>query len=125
MAFWMDPILLIIAGLAVSWVSRKWFKQVKQFTLIASAMVLFVFFFVSIGLFVNLEILQGAWESLGAASGTEYMINGIILPIASTGTSWTNLSPWAMFSSIFLFVLYPFWLWLGIIAEKKLFGKTE
>ncbi len=121
MAFWMDPALLIVAGLVVSWVSRKWFNKSKKFTLAASGFVLFVFFFVSIGLFVNLSVLQGAWQSLGAESGTEYMINGIILPLVSSGTSWTTLSSSVMFLSIFLFVLYPFWYWLGMISEEKFF----
>lgn len=122
MAFWMDPLLLIGAGLIVARIGKKWMYNSTSFIPTVSAVVLFLFYFVSVGMFCNLSIVEPAWKALGCGSGTEYMVNGFIFDFVSPGAPWTSLSSWAMFFCIIMFVLYPFWLWSGIALGRRAFG---
>ncbi|TDA32051.1 MAG: hypothetical protein DSO02_05870 [Hadesarchaea archaeon] len=121
MAFWMDPFLLFLCGLAVALVRKKLFFNSRLFTPLLFVLVILLFWVVSIGMFCNLNFLKWAWKGCGAQSGTEWMINGGIFSLVSPGSSFQTLSPEGMFLSIFMFVLYPLYLWLGIRAGERLF----
>lgn len=123
MAFWMDPILLIVIGIAVAYISKKWLYNIRFFVPLISVLALFVFLLVSVGLFFNLSMWESTWIMLGSESGTEYMVNGIILNLVQPGVSWTDLSAWAMFTATILFILYPFIYWGGLAIGWKVFGE--
>ncbi len=124
MAFWMDPLLLIASGVIIAYIAKKWMYNSDTFVPCISALLLAVFFFISVGLFCNIGMLESTWELMGAESGTEYMVNGIIFNIVAPGAYWGDISGWGMFACIIMFVLYPFWLWAGIVLGRKMFGSA-
>lgn len=121
MAFWMDPFLLFLCGLAAALLRKKLFFNSTRFVPLVSALVLLLFWTVSIGMFCNLGFLRWAWEGCGARSGTEWMVNGGLLSLVEPGSSYSALSGEGMFLSIFMFALYPLYLWLGVRAGERLF----
>ncbi|MEM2865996.1 MAG: hypothetical protein QXM46_02775 [Candidatus Hadarchaeales archaeon] len=121
MAFWMDPFLLFLCGLAVSLVRKKLFFNSRLFVPLLSSLVILLFWVVSVGMFCNLGFLEWAWKGCGARSGTEWMINGGILSLVEPGSSFNTLSPEGMFLSIFMFALYPLYLWLGVRVGERIF----
>lgn len=121
MAFWMDPLLLFLSGMAIVLVKKKLFFNSTRFIPIVSAAVMVLFWVVSISMFCNLEIARSAWEVCGAESGTEWMLNGGILNVVEAGATFSTLSPELMFVCIFMFVVYPIYLWLGLLVGNKIF----
>lgn len=124
MAFWMDPFLLILSGLFIAYIAKRWYYNSTSFVPGLSGLVLAIFYFISGGMFCNLDVLSPSWRLLGCQSGTGYMINGIIFDLVEPGASWAGLPNWGMFACITMFVLYPLWLWLGIKLGRKKFGKA-
>jgi hypothetical protein len=49
------------------------------------------------------------------------MVNGGLLSLVEPGSSYSALSGEGMFLSIFMFALYPLYLWLGVRAGERLF----
>ncbi len=123
MAFWIDPFILIGCGVAVALVAKHSFPRTPFFVSTACGSILTVVYGVSVGLFVDHPLLRPVVPLLGAETGTEFMINGWILPLVEPGTLWTELSPTAMFLSVVIFATYPAWLVLGVVAGRVAVGR--
>lgn len=125
MAFWMDPFLLIGFGIIIAVLTKRFAPQNPHAVYVLSVFTMLITYFVAIGLFVNLEIFEPLWEVLGAETGTEYMINGIILPIAEPGRIWQDLTSVQLFVSILIFTIYPVFLGVGVALGRILFGRNQ
>ncbi len=125
MAFWMDPFLMVIFGVIIAYLAKRFAPGNPHVVPVLAIVTMIGTYVVAIGLFVNFSVLEPIWEFLLADTGTEFMINGVILPIADSGLVWQELSGTQMFLSIFIFTTYPIFLILGIVLGRNLFGRTE
>lgn len=125
MAFWIDPFLMIIFGIIIAWIAKRFAPGHPHVTYGLGILTMIVTYIVAIGLFVNFSIFEPIWTFLLADTGTEFMINGVILPIAESGLTWEELSNTQLFVSIFIFTTYPVFLAIGIGLGRNLFGRNE
>ena len=123
MAFWMDPFIMLGVGLLIAVLAKRWFHAHPHFVYAAGALTMVITYVIAGGLFVNWSLLEPIWTFLGADSGTEFMIDGIILPIADPGMSYTDLGPLGMGLAIVIFAVYPVFLALGVVLGRLLFGR--
>ena len=123
MAFWIDPFLMIAFGIIIAVLAKRFAPGHPHATHILGILTMIGTYIVAIGLFVNFSVLEPIWEFLLADTGTEFMINGVILPIAESGLTWEELSNTQMFISIFIFTTYPAFLAAGIILGRILVGR--
>lgn len=124
MAFWMDPFLMVIFGIIIAYLAKRIAPGNPHIVPVLAILTMIGTYIVAIGLFVNASVLAPIWEFLLADSGTEFMINGVILPIAESGLVWQDLSGTQLFLSIFIFTTYPVFLILGIVLGRNLFGRN-
>lgn len=122
MAFWMDPFIMLACGIVIAYLAKRWFHRHPHFVYVAGALTMLVTYIIAGGLFVNWSLLEPIWTFLGADSGTEFMIDGIILPIAEPGMTYTDLGPLGMGLSIVIFAVYPAFLALGVVLGRLLYG---
>jgi hypothetical protein len=125
MAFWMDPLLLVAAGILVAWTSKRVFDGSDLAVYGGECVVVAVTYAVAIGLFLNLSPLEPVWRALGAETGTAFMINGWVLDLVAVDTTWSELGPGAMGLAILLFALYPVFLRAGVVAGRLLLGRNR
>jgi len=125
MAFWMDPLMLLGIGAAVAWIVKIAFDGSQFAVYVSEALVMAATYALSVGLFLNVSILSPVWRTLGAETGTEFMINGLVLSLVPAGTVWTDLGTLGMFAAILSFALYPVWLRLGVILGRILVGRDR
>lgn len=124
MAFWIDPFLMIGFGIIIAWLTKRFAPGNPHAVYVLGTLTMIGTYFVAIGLFVNVSLFEPIWEFLLADTGTEFMINGVILPIAESGLVWQELSGTQMFISIFIFCTYPVFLVLGVVLGRNLFGRN-
>lgn len=142
MSFLLDVFLLIGIGVAISWlVKRKRFNHLrKTLTLLLSVVTIVIFYSVAISLYVNNIYFPPYWMMMKfvwslplpvfSFMGRDFMINsGVLwittpnpldLPASVFGVFITD--PVSLTVAIVLFALYPFWLYLGILLGRFLFG---
>ncbi|MBS7288305.1 MAG: hypothetical protein KIH01_06060 [Candidatus Freyarchaeota archaeon] len=142
MSFILDVFLLLGIGMAISWlVKRKRINHLrKTLTLLFSVVTIAVFYTVAIPLYVNNIYFPPYWMMMKfvwslplpvfSFMGRDFMINsGVLqittpnimdLPASLLGVFITD--PTSLGLAIVLFALYPFWLYLGILAGRFLFG---
>lgn len=125
MAFWMDPFIMLACGIAIAWVAKRLAPGNDHVVYALGALTMLVTYVIAIGLFVNAAVLEPIWTVLGADTGTEFMINGIVLPIADPGMVVADLGTLGLFLSIFIFTTYPAFLALGVVVGRLLYGRTE
>lgn len=124
MAFWIDPLALLGIGAVIAWGSKRWFDGSNLAVYGAEILVLAGTFAISIGLFLNIGLFRPLWTTMGAQTGTAFMINGGLFGFVDGATTWTQLQPATMFLAILLFVLYPVCLRLGVILGRILVGRN-
>jgi hypothetical protein len=124
MAFWIDPFLLLAIGMVLAALAKHAAPQNPHFVPVVGALTMLVTYSIAIGLFVNFEFLEPIWVTLGAETGTEFMLNGVILSIAESGLVWQDLSGTQLFVSILIFTTYPVYLATGIALGRITFGRT-
>lgn len=125
MAFWIDPFLLVGFGTIIAVLTKRFAPKNPHAVPVLAAVTMLATYFVAIGLFVNLDFFEPIWEFLGAETGTEFMLNGIILPIAESGRTWQELTSVQLFISILIFTIYPVFLGLGVALGRILFGRNQ
>lgn len=123
MAFWMDPFIMLACGIAIAAIAKRWLAHNPHFVPLAFGLTMLVTYVIAVGLFVNAAVLEPIWTLLGADTGTEFMINGIVLSIAEPGLVWQELSARGMFLSVLIFVTYPVFLALGIVTGRLVVGR--
>ncbi len=130
--FWIDPLLLIGAGIIIAVIGKHWFYEGEReqlWTIGASLLVVFIFLFVSIGFFVNLPIVCNYNEPIfelaegEGATGTAFMINGGLFDAFPKDIEVMDLPPSWQWFCIFQFVLYPGFLWTGVVLGRIIFGR--
>jgi len=124
MAFWMDPFILLALGVVIAWLAKRLAPGNPHVTLTLGLLTMVVTYVIAIGLFVNLSVFEPIWTLMGADAGTEFMLNGVVLPIAESGVTWQDLSNLELFVSIFIFTVYPIFLAIGIGLGRVLFGRN-
>ena len=123
MAFWMDPFIMLACGVLIAVLAKRWFHTHPHFVYVAGVLTMLVTYVIAGGLFVNWSLLEPVWTFLGADSGTEFMIDGIILPIADQGMTYTDLGPLGMVLAVVIFAAYPAFLALGVVLGRILVGR--
>ncbi|MDZ7731324.1 MAG: hypothetical protein U5K37_10990 [Natrialbaceae archaeon] len=123
MAFWMDPFIMLGCGMAIAVVTKYVFGGNGHAVLGLGFLTMLITYGIAIGLFVNASMLEPIWRFLGAETGTEFMLNGIVFSIAEPGLVYTDLGGTAMFLAIFIFTTYPVYLIAGIGLGRLLFGR--
>ena len=121
MSFMMDPLLLLGMGIAGAVLSAKRLHKNFWFIYIFSALVLALFYGISVSLYVNMDFVRPMWEMMGAKSGLDWMLNSGVLHL---NYSWPITDPKILGASILLFCTYPFWLYLGVFLGYMLFGRN-
>jgi hypothetical protein len=124
MAFWMDPFIMFGVGLLIAALTKRVAPDNPHVSYVLGAVTMLITYVIAIGLFVNFAFLEPIWETLGAESGTEFMLNGVVFSIAESGVVWTELGATTMFLSILAFTTYPLYLAVGVGAGYVLFGRT-
>ncbi len=142
MSFILDVFLLIGIGMAISWlVKRKRLNHLrKTLTLLLSIATISLFYTIAIPLYVNNIYWPPYWTMMKfvwslplpvfSFMGHDFMINSGIVQIIAPNPIELPASllsvfitdPVSLGVAIILFALYPFWLYLGILLGRFLFG---
>lgn len=118
-SFLLDPFLLFIIGLMLTWVEvRMFLKRGTSYLMPLSFLTLFLFWSISISLFFNLSWVHWIARLCHAQNGRDWMLNSGVFHFNIESPSELTLV-----ISGFLFALYPLWLWLGIQCGYILFGR--
>ncbi len=130
--FWIDPLLLIFAGIIVAVLGKHFFYEgeMEQLWIVgASIFVVVIFLFVSIGMFSNFPLVEQYAQPVfdmvegEGATGTSFMINGGLFDVVGKTATPGDLSPGWMFSCVFMFATYPGFMWVGVILGRIIFGR--
>ena len=122
MSFLLDPFLLILCGTVVVWLrNRRLYRISQQATKILGIVTVLLFWVVAGSLYLNMGWFDWMWQWTGrAANGRDFMINSCIFQFEYLSTAGL-----IDFIALFLFLLYPLWLYLGILLGYLLFGQHE
>lgn len=125
MSFTVDPLLLVITGLVLTWVSVRFISRLGKRKYIKElSLIILIIFYVFSGLYY-FDQLQAPF---GYASGNQFMwkfgcdlggMIGVNFPSYQPLTNNYNLL------AMFIFLLYPLFLRLGIELGYILFGRHE
>ncbi|MEM2637040.1 MAG: hypothetical protein QXL15_01690 [Candidatus Korarchaeota archaeon] len=128
MSFLLDPFLLVGIGIIIAWIAKRKIFYAKDSFFVhgMSLAVLILFYAISISLYCNLEWVQFMLPlvralGMNARDTHDFMINSGILNIPN---SWPETDPYLLAGSIAMFVTYPFFMWLGVVIGRILFGRT-
>lgn len=138
--FWIDPIMLFVCGIVIALIAKYLFYEGPReaaWIYGASFVVIFVFWFVAIAMFCNFDreigfagitlntFTQKFYDMIEGpgASGTAFMLNGGIWDILPKDATLADVPPGWMFLCIWMFALYPVYLWFGIMLGRLLFGR--
>jgi len=125
MSFAVDPLLLIISGLILTWISVRFIARLwgRKYIRELSLLLLIIFYLVS-----GLYYFNQLPAPFGYTSGNQFMWQfgfnlgetiGVTLPSYQPLTSSHNLL------AMFIFLLYPLFLRLGIELGYILFGRHQ
>jgi hypothetical protein len=157
MSFFLDVWMLIIIGIAISLIGKKFYKEDSYLKPTLSILVLALFYFISISLFCELNgtdhgiigsinesffnllkwMFAGYYETNPEAAGssTEFMFSSgqqwlkdLLKNNNMDFNSFAELSAPGpqrilIFLGIWMFAMYPLWLYLGIKIGVMLFGR--
>lgn len=131
MSFIIDTFLLIGCGALVVYISVRFLLkrfQFRHWIPLLAVMVLMVFWLIAGALY--LDIID--FPFLGdAGRGNHFMWNsgceliGLKAFVDASVPTYTDLFGAMNVFAIFLFALYPLWLYIGILIGYFLFGRTE
>ena len=122
MSFLLDPFLLILCGAVIVWLRNRWLYRISRHaTKILGGVTVLLFWLVAGSLYLNLGWFDWIWQWTGrAVNGRDFMINSCVFQFEYLST--VGLID---FIALFLFLLYPLWLYLGILLGYLLFGQHE
>jgi hypothetical protein len=123
MSLLLSPLFLVLVGVLIARVSksRRVWRRHSLFAFRAAAVVLVVYTLLMLGLFVDHAALAWLSHILPGETGTDWVVNSGILhwdatwPIASTG---------AMLWTLIGFMLFPLWMYIGVLAGYWFFGRN-
>jgi hypothetical protein len=122
MSFLLDPFLLFFLGAVIVWLRNRWLYQLSRHaTKILGALTVLLFWVVAGSLYLNMGWFDWIWLWTGrAVSGRDFMINSCVFHL-----EFVNTAGLIDFIALFLLLLYPLWLYLGILLGYLLFGQHE
>jgi len=141
-SFILDVFMLMGIGVLMAWVTKQKpvFHIRKTLTLTLSVVTIAIFYGIAIPLYVNNIYFPPYWMMMNfvwslplpvfSLMGHDFMINSGIIQIVTPNPLELPASVFSVFITdpvslsvaMVLFALYPFWLWLGIIIGRFLFG---
>ncbi len=109
-SFLLDPLLLFLTGLGVSWLLARQPVRVRPAVMQGTVVVtLIVYWGTSVSLYFDLAWTRWLWEMCGAETGRDWMLNSGIFHFDYRHPGWpTHLI------SLLIFTTYPFWLLAGL-----------
>jgi len=122
MSFLLDPFLLIAFGAVTVWLyNRLLYRLTRHAKKTLAAITLLIFWVVSVSLYLNLGWFDWIWQWTGwAINSRDFMINSGLFHL-----EYVNTVGLIDAIAIFLFILYPLWLYCGIFIGYILFGRHE
>ena len=122
MSFLLDPFLLILCGAVTVWLRNRWLYRISRHaTKILGVVTVLLFWVIAGSLYLNLGWFDWIWQwTLRAVNGRDFMINSCVFQFEYLSTAGL-----IDFIALFLFLLYPLWLYLGILLGYLLFGQHE
>jgi len=121
MSFFLDIFLLDIMGIIIAYICKKRYKQHSLLVYTLSGLFLLIFYIFAIGLWCDYHMFGGVIEN-----PTEFMYSSGIFDVPFDSFEELALPENRMwvFLGVFLFCLYPLWLYLGIMSGYLLFGRS-
>lgn len=122
MSFLLDPFLLILCGAVIVWLRNRWLYRISRHaTKILGSVTVLLFWVIAGSLYLNLGWFNWMWQWTGrAVNGRDFMINSCVFQFEYLSTAGL-----IDIIAVFLFLLYPGWLYLGILLGYLLFGQHE
>ncbi|MFX0078535.1 MAG: hypothetical protein ACFE8O_04790 [Candidatus Hermodarchaeota archaeon] len=122
MSFLLDPFLLVLCGAVIVWLRNRWLYRLSgHASKILGGVAILLFWIVAGSLYLNFGWFDWIWQWTGrAVNGRDFMINSCVFQFEYLSTAGL-----IDFIALFLFLLYPLWLYLGILLGYLLFGQHE
>jgi len=126
-SFLIDPALLIVIGVAITFLANRGLREVLKRPVLVLAVVTIALFW-SIGGLLYLDYLDFPWLG-NAGSGRHFMWNsGLELiglkPPIDVSVTYTNPFSTLNILAVLLFAAYPLFLYLGIYIGSKILSKS-
>jgi len=127
MSFLIDPVLLIVIGVAITFLAKRGLQEVLKRPVLILAVVTIALFW-SIGGLLYLDYLDFPWLG-NAGSGRHFMWNsGVELiglkPPIDVSVTYANPFSTLNILAVLLFAAYPFFLYLGMYIGSKILSKS-
>jgi hypothetical protein len=122
MSFLIDPFLLVVCGAIIVWLRNRWlYRLTPQATKILGSLTVVLFWVIAGSLYLNIGWFDWMWLWTGrAVTGRDFMINSCVF-----GFEYTSTAGLIDAVAVFLFALYPVWLYCGVFLGYLLFGRHE
>ncbi len=122
MSFLLDPFLLVFCGLVIVLLYNQWlYRLTRHARKFLGILAVILFWVVAGSLYLNLGWFDWMWLWSGrAVTGRDFMINSGIFHF-----EYVNTTGLIDLVALFLFLLYPVWLYAGIFIGFLVFGQHE
>lgn len=122
MSFLLDPVLLIFCGIVIVWLGNRWlFRLTRHSRKVLGLVTICLFWFIAGSLYLNLGWFDWMWLWTGRAiNGRDFMINSGLFRF-----EFVNTAGFIDLIGLFLFAIYPLWLYVGYFLGYLLFGQHE
>lgn len=127
MSFLIDPVLLIVIGVAITFLAKRGLHEVLKRPVLVLAVVTIALFW-SIGGLLYLDYMDFPWLG-NAGSGRHFMWNsGVELiglkPPIDVSVTYANPFSTLNILAVLLFAAYPLFLYLGMYIGSKLLSES-
>jgi len=127
MSFLIDPVLLIVIGVAITFLAKRGLQEVLKRPVLILAVVTIALFW-SIGGLLYLDYLDFPWLG-NAGSGRHFMWNsGVELiglkPPIDVSVTYANPFSTLNILAVLLFAAYPLFLYLGMYIGSRILSKS-
>jgi hypothetical protein len=137
-SFAVDWLSLIMCGYGISWLAkrRKLYAHNGLFIRSASSAIIALFYFISVPLFFNnlnfplakpfLGFINSFSTFIGSrtfSSGTDFMFNFPFQVVMIPDDIPSNNNPFLLAFATAMFLLYPIFVYIGVILGRVLFGQ--
>ena len=122
-SFLIDPFLLVALGGLVVYVSGKLVLKGmvrRLLVIVLCVLTLGIFYVCSVSLYLDSPWIGWMWRLCGAETGRDWMLNSGVLHF-----DYVNTPVYGHLIGGALFVLYPVWLYGGILLGEHWFDRAE
>lgn len=123
MSLLLSPVLLFLLGLGVARLakSKRVWRRHSLFALRAGVLALLLYTWLSLSLLLGSPWTEGVVGLLPAEDGTDWMVNSGVF---SREAAWPLQDPSTVGLVVLGFMLFPFWLFVGVESGFWLFGRS-